>query len=121
MSLTRLDKPQWQNYFDRMSKSLEGKRAEIEVEALSIGAQIEAEWVPLIGITYDHKSDVLEVALEGLDHMIGKPTEIWVDQAGPELMSVEAVDKEGFRHIIKLHDPLLLPASQPGAGAGLRP
>lgn len=121
MSLNRLDKSDWENYFNQMSKMLEGKRAEIEVDALSIGAQIESDWVPLIGITYDRKSDVLEVAVEGLDHMIGKPTEIWVDQAGAELMSVEAVDGEGFRHIIKLHDPLLLAMTQAGAGAGLRP
>lgn len=120
MSLMKLEKTDWQSYFDHMSKSLEGKRAEIEVDALSIGAQIEADWVPLIGITYDRRSDVLEVAVEGLDHLIGKPVEIWIDQAGTELSSVEVVDKQGYRHIIRLHDPLMLPVSQPTAGAPLR-
>jgi hypothetical protein len=121
VSLMKLEKSDWQNYFDNMSKILEGKRAEIEVDALAIGAQIEADWVPLIGITYDRKSDVLEVAVEGLDHMIAKPAEIWIDQAGTELSSVEAVDNQGYRHIIKLHDPLMLPMNQAGASAPLRP
>ena len=42
------------------------RRAEIEVASLDLGDQIEAEWLPLLGITYDDKDDVLEIALEEL-------------------------------------------------------
>ncbi len=38
--------------------------AEIEVASLELGNQIEAEWLPLIGLVYDHKDNSVEVALE---------------------------------------------------------
>jgi Family of unknown function (DUF5335) len=47
----KLDKSQWRTFFDRLSKTLEGKQAEIEVASLSLGDQVEAEWLPLHGIT----------------------------------------------------------------------
>jgi hypothetical protein len=60
-----------------MSEVLDGKRVEIEVDALAIGSQIEAEWLPVLGITYDPRDDIVEVALEGLDHMIHKPRDVF--------------------------------------------
>ena len=55
-----LKKSEWHGYFDRVSRALLGKRAKIEVASLVLGDQIEAEWVPVLGITYDQKDDVLE-------------------------------------------------------------
>src|SRR4051812_26800838 len=78
MSISRLEHDTWHAYFDNMARILEGKRVEIEVDALSIGSQIQAEWLPLIGITYEPQGDMLEVALEGLDHLIRHPREIYV-------------------------------------------
>ena len=46
-----LEKSQWRTYFDRTSKALGGKRAEIEIASLKLGDEIEAEWLPLIDIT----------------------------------------------------------------------
>jgi Family of unknown function (DUF5335) len=43
-----------------VSRALLGKRAKIGVASLVLGDQIEAEWVPVLGITYDQKDDVLE-------------------------------------------------------------
>jgi hypothetical protein len=98
----QLEKSQWRVYFDRMSASLVGKRAEIEVVALDLGDQ--AEWLPLIGISYDPKNDIIEVALEGL--------EVFVEENGPELSSLEIVDAAGVRQLVVLKDPLLLPAPE---------
>ena len=42
MTATKLDKPKWSMYFDRMSKELLGKRAEVEVAGIPLGDQIEA-------------------------------------------------------------------------------
>jgi hypothetical protein len=109
MAITKLEKDAWHPYFDRVTKILDGKRVEVEVDSLKIGAQIEAEWLPLIGLVYDHKNDLVEVALEGLDHLIRKPRQVFVDQEAVELSSVEVVDADDFRHIIKLRDPLMLP------------
>jgi hypothetical protein len=109
MALSRIEKPIWHAYFDNMSKALGGKRVEIEVDALAIGSQIAAEWLPLLGITYDPKNDIIDVALEGLDHMIRAPRDVFVDQTAIDVSSLEVIDKDDFRHIIKLRDPLMLP------------
>ncbi|MEA2917886.1 MAG: hypothetical protein QOJ15_9967 [Bradyrhizobium sp.] len=115
----QLEKSQWRAYFDRMSKALLGKRAEIEVASLKLGDQIAAEWLPLRGISYDPKNDVIEIALDGVDHLIHKPREIYVEEQGLELSSLEVVDAEGAHQIVVLRDPLMLPApAQSTAKAG---
>jgi|SRR4030088_2949771 hypothetical protein len=110
MTIRGLDKNAWRSYFDFLSKFLEGKQEEIEVASLSMGDQLEAEWLPLLGITYDAKDDLIEVALEGVDHLIRKPGEVYVEDGAGELISIEIVDAEGTRQIVKLRDPLMLPA-----------
>jgi len=109
--LAKLEKNSWRPYLDMMTKGLEGKTVEIEVDSLQIGAQIEVEWVPIFGISYDPKSDIMEVLLEGLDHMIHKPKELYVDHQAGGITSLEVIDEDDVRQIIKLHDPLLLPSS----------
>jgi hypothetical protein len=110
MAIRKLEKSEWRAFLDGLSKLLEGKRAEIEVASLKLGDEIEAEWLPLLGLTYDPKDDLFEVALEGIDHMIPKPREIYADDNVGGLMSIEVVDADGARQIIKLRDPLMLPA-----------
>ena len=61
-----IDKSGWRAALNTLSKSLSGKQAEIE-PALSLGDQIAVEWVPIIGIAYELKDDIVEVALEGLN------------------------------------------------------
>ena len=56
------------------------------------------------------KDDVLDVAMEGLDRMIPKPREIYVEDGGVGLVSVAIVDAEETRQIVKLRDPMALPA-----------
>lgn len=110
MAIRKLEKSKWRTFFDGISKLLEGKRAEIEVASLALGDQIEAEWLPLLGLTYDPKDDLFEVALDGVDHLILKPREIHLDDDVGGLMSIEIVDADGAKQIIKLRDPLMLPA-----------
>jgi len=111
----QLEKSRWRAYFDRISKALVGKRAEIEVASLKLGDQVAAEWLPLLGISYDPKNDIIDIALEGLDHIIHEPREVWVEQEGPELSSLEVIDAEGVRQIVVLRDPLMLPAPKQSA------
>ena len=96
--------------FDLISKALTGKRAEIEVASLKLGDQIEAEWLPFFGISYDPKDDVIALALEGHDHLIHKPREIYIEGEGLELSSLEVIDADGVHQIVVLRDPLMLPA-----------
>jgi len=106
MATRKLDKKEWKTFFDRISKILEGKQAEIEVVSLGLGDQVQAEWIPLYGIAYDPKDDLVEVILEGLDHMIAKPREIYVEDGTAGLESVEIIDAEGIKQIVKLRDEL---------------
>ncbi len=117
MTIRKLEKPEWRGYFDIVSRGLEGIQAEIEVGALPLGDQVEADWLPLLGITYDPKGDLIEIALEGLDHLIHKPVEVHVDATNEQLTSVEIVDADGTRQIVRLRSPLMLPPPQAQARA----
>ncbi|WP_370660503.1 DUF5335 family protein [Massilia soli] len=100
-----------------MSKVLAGKQAEIDVESLELGAQVASRFAPLHGITYDHKSDMLEIMLERWEHNISHVHEIWIDRDGISLNSIMVLDSDGVEQIIKLRDPLTLPDPQLAAGA----
>jgi Family of unknown function (DUF5335) len=109
MTTRKLDKAEWHPYLDNLSRWLIGKRAEIEVASLSLGDQIEAKQLPLLGVTYDPKDDIVEIQLDGIDHLIHKPRELYLDEEAGELVSLEVVDADGTHQIIKLSDPLALP------------
>jgi hypothetical protein len=96
MAAQKIEKPEWQAFFDTLSKGLVGMRAEIEVASLALGDQIVAKWLPLLGITYDPKGDLLEIALDGLDHMIRKPREVYADSANGALLNLEIIDADGL-------------------------
>ena len=53
---------------------------------------------------------MLEIALEGLDHLIHKPRDISVDDGPDGLKCMEVVDSDRNRQIVKLMEPLMLPA-----------
>jgi Family of unknown function (DUF5335) len=113
MAIHKLEKETWRPILDAVSKALPGAVAEIEVASLKVGDQIEAEWLPLIGLTYDPKDDIVEVALEGVDHLIHHPREIYLDDGGGAFASLEIVDGDGDKQIVKLKDPLMLPQPSP--------
>jgi Family of unknown function (DUF5335) len=112
MPTRKLDKREWHPFLDGISKLLEAKEAEVEVASLALGDQIEAEWLPLYGLAYDPKDDVVEVALEGLDHMIPHPREIYVQDGTAGLTSLEVIDATGAKQIVKLRDQLMLPGAR---------
>ena len=49
MAVQKIDKPEWQAFFDWLSQGLLGARAEIEVASLDLGDQIEAGAAEVIG------------------------------------------------------------------------
>jgi hypothetical protein len=110
MTIRKLEKKEWRPLLDLVSKAIEGKEAEIEVASLDLGDQVAAEWLPLLGITYDPNDDLVEVALDGLDHMINHPREIYLDNGAGAVTSIEIVDSEGAKQIVRLKDQLALPA-----------
>ena len=110
MAQMLLERSRWQTYFDHMSRVLAGKSVELEVAALDLGDQVEAKWLPLLGVDYDPADDLVEIALEGVDHLIRRPREIFIDDDGAlGLSSLMIVDGEGRQHIAQFRDRLMLP------------
>ena len=109
MTIYKLEKAEWRPFLDLVSKVLPAKQAEIEVASLKLGDQVEAEWLPLLGLAYDPNDDIVEVALDGLDHMIPRPRELYIDNGIGSLSSLEIIDADGVKQIVKLRDPLMLP------------
>ena len=70
MTVQKLEKADWSSFFNHLSKTLAGSQAEIDVGSLALGGQVQANLVALFGLVYDPKDDLVEVALEGLDHLI---------------------------------------------------
>jgi hypothetical protein len=112
MPLMQLARARWQAYFDEVSRALGATQVEIEVTGLGLGDLVEAEWMPLVGISFDPKDDVLAVATEGLRHLIAHPRQIHVDEELGWLRSLEAIDAEGNHHIVLLREALALPAPE---------
>lgn len=109
MAINEVPRSEWESYFNRVSKTLSAKEAEIEVAGLDIGDQIEAEWVRLAGISYDPKDDVLSLATETLDHLIHHPDTVFVEAEIDGLHSMEITDRDGHKQIVTFKDPLALP------------
>jgi hypothetical protein len=109
MAWRDLPKSEWRSFFDRMSRALIGKWAEIEVASSELGDQIVAEKLPVIGITYDSRDDLLDVASERANRLIRHPRAIEIEEAVIGVSAVAVLDDEGTRHIVTLKEPLALP------------
>ena len=90
--MQNVPRDEWRPFFDRMSQGLLGKWAEVEAASLDLGDQIVAEWVPLLGITYDSNDDLVDVALDRANHLIRRPRQIMVEEADGGLKSVTVLD-----------------------------
>ena len=92
MSIMKLDNSKWSEYFDRISKTIGSKNVDIEIAGLSIGDQYEVTNVPLNGLTYGAKNDLLEIVTASVDHIISHPKEIHTDYGTDGLHSIEVID-----------------------------
>jgi hypothetical protein len=109
MSIRKLERGDWSGFCLRATRGFLGRRVDIEVASLRLGSQPEARLLPLLGISYDPKSDVLELLLGELEHLIRAPRELYVDEEPLRLVSMQIVDADGVRQIVTLRDPLMLP------------
>ena len=63
----------------------------------------------MLGVDYDPKDDLFEVALVGLDHLIRKLQEVYAEEGASGLSLLAIVDGEGTRHLVRFKEPLMLP------------
>jgi hypothetical protein len=104
-----IPKSEWRSFFDRLSRALLGKWAEIEVATIDLGDTILAKWIPMLGIIYDSKNDLLDIGLDRANHLIRHPKEIVVEEDATGLKSVAVLDGDGGRQTVNLKLPLMLP------------
>ena len=114
--LTTIHRSEWRPFFDRLSTALTGKWAEIEVSSLDLGDQIVAEWVPMYGITYESKDDLLDVAFDRFNHFIRHPQDVVVEEDPTGVRSIAVVDREGEKQVVRFKQPLAIP--QPSGARG---
>src|SRR5258708_40309062 len=79
MGIQRIDRSMWITVCAAISANLLGKRAEIELVSPAEGLLTEALQQPVLGILYDPANDVLTILLEGIDHFIFQPKEMYLD------------------------------------------
>jgi hypothetical protein len=120
LATEKLAQDAWGPYFDTISKDLGTLLATVEVVGPDVGAQTIADHLPLTGISYDHKDDIVVIGLdapggdpEEMQHLVDHPRAIMVatgDPAGPRFV-IDVEDAEGRRHLVRLElAPELPPA-----------
>ena len=112
MTARSIEKAEWASFCAGVSKALEGSEAEIEVASLDLGNQIEKEWAPWIGISYDPKDDTFDIALEDIDHIVNRPQELLADMDDVNISALQIIDGNGIRHLVQLKGLLFFPAPQ---------
>ena len=100
---------EWETFFDEYTRrflSPSGEAEEtafIEVMSPSLGVQVEAARVPLLGMAYDPKSNAFELVLANVDHLSYYPTEIAVLEEDDGFISaLEVTRLDGTQEIVQL-------------------
>lgn len=109
MTLTEIPRAQWRQFFDAASRQLGARPTKVEVTGLGLGDQIAADWVDLVGVTYEPKDDTFTVAVEGLQHRIEHPRSIHVERDVQHIGSIEVIGPDDTHHIVQFSTPLELP------------
>ena len=111
MTITReIPKLQWSQYFNTFSKHLPASNVDVLVEGSDF-IQIETNKASLKGISYDGNDDAIDIFIEGLDHRIASPSAVFVQEDGGKLSSVEVVDANGGKQVLRLTALLALPSA----------
>lgn len=109
MQTRKIEKKNWQSFFDRISRALQGKLIQIEVDSLELGAQIELDKLSLNGLTYDKKDDAFIISTEEIEHVIRSPQQIFFADGSEGIASLQVRSAEGTEQVINFIEPLALP------------
>ena len=111
MQTREIERQHWQSFFDQVSRALQGKLIQIEVDSLELGAQIEVNKLSLNGLTYDHQDDVFIISTDAIEHVIRAPQQIFVGDGSEGVNSLEILAADGSNQIVSFSEPLALPAA----------
>jgi hypothetical protein len=110
MGATRVIPPaEWKTFFDQYTRRFLSplgdaeETALIEVMSPSLGVEVEASIVALIGMDYDPKSNAFELVLAGVDHFMFYPTEIAVIEEDDGFISaLEVTRVDATQEIVQI-------------------
>lgn len=104
---TRIPQDQLKQYFDTFTKRFlqDGSPEAVDVEVLEpeLGDQHALQGARLIGITYDPRSNALELELDSGDHRVYAPEAVWVlEEADGFISALEVVAPDGTREVVSI-------------------
>lgn len=102
METKELPKPEWERYFDVATKNMRGQQVDVEIIGAAIGDAIQEENIPLRGLSYDPHHDAFFIHAATLEHQIAHPKSVKVAEEGIELRSVEILDENDNKQIIRM-------------------
>jgi hypothetical protein len=109
MGIQKFDRSEWSDMCAVISIALMDKRAEIEVVSPDGGLSVGAQWRPMIGIAFDPVNDELKIILEGVDHLVFRPKEMYFDFGFDGVQSLGIRENRNAWQIVLLRDPVMLP------------
>jgi hypothetical protein len=103
----QIHRDQLASYFDAFTKHFlmyeSTNTADVELLAPDWGDQFAAEGDHLRGITYDPKDNTIEFELEGFNHRIPDPGEVWViEELDGFVRALEVIEAQGARQIARV-------------------
>jgi hypothetical protein len=104
-----IPKEHWSEFFNTLTKDFRDHRIDLEVAGLDVGDQLEEEYVPLDGFSYEPRSDTLVVHSPNHDHEILRPAEVGVAHEGAAIGGVSIMDTEGRVHLVRFKTSPALP------------
>jgi hypothetical protein len=110
MAATKIiPRSEWQGYFERYTREHlnptgeDHETAVVELLSPELGDQIEASRLPLLGLTYDPKSNAFELAMDEIEHLVFRPSEIAVvEEPDGFIAALEIRQDDGTREIVRL-------------------
>jgi hypothetical protein len=108
MSTRTLARAEWRRYCDRVSKETAGRSVELDVASLKLDDRVQARWLPLLGVVFDMRGDVLEIALENVGHSILAPREIILEETERGLVAIDIVAADDTVETLRFREPLQL-------------
>ncbi len=109
MDLRPIERENWQVYLDELSKAIQGNYVEIEIAGVGLGDQVEEAWVPLIGLSYDPKEDIMFVHMDECERIIHEPKElVALFDRNDRVNSLVIKDSQGNVNTVKFRAPVLL-------------
>jgi hypothetical protein len=104
----QIPRSDWKSYLERFTRQHvtrePSEAVTVEVLSPTVGDQYEARTERLLGVTYDPKSDAIEVLVEDVDHLVFRPVELWVIENDDGFIgTMELVRADGTKEILHIN------------------